>query len=137
MRLGAFGAGGLVTVPVAGNPVQAIQPLRAQGYDNPVVAISVVNRGRQAVELLSFGIEVPKGVAFKPIGEAITTTPMPYLLEPHREATWAMPLELAFNLVKTTKATWPKENPNPLRMFVIQAGGKKIYSKESWSCPLE
>ncbi|MEV5274084.1 hypothetical protein [Streptomyces werraensis] len=99
-----------------------------QGFTQPAVVVRVVNRGRLGVELLDFGIDIPKGVSYKPVKDAITETPMPYVLEPHREGVWAMPFDYAVSLAEASHASWPNE-AHPIRAFVRRAGGKTVHAK--------
>ncbi|WP_329553667.1 hypothetical protein [Streptomyces sp. NBC_00696] len=133
MKIGAVGRGGMASTPVENvqHLEQQLLSLREQGFGEPVLAIEVVNTGRLGVELLSYGAELSSGISFAPVGEAITETPMPYFLEPHRQATWAMPLSSAVRVVEATKAAFPKEDPGPVRMYVRRAGGKAVYAKRS------
>ncbi|MFI9649053.1 hypothetical protein ACIHAA_22470 [Streptomyces sp. NPDC052040] len=132
LAVGALGRGGMVTTPVktVKDLNETFAAFGAQGFERPVLVVKVVNHGRLAVQLLDFGIEAPKGVSAKPLSDAITETPMPYVLEPHREGTWAMPFEYAADLTRACRAVWPGE-VHPLRAYVHRAGGKKICSVES------
>ncbi|MFF8486151.1 hypothetical protein ACGFZG_18375 [Streptomyces antibioticus] len=132
MAVGAVGRGGLVTVPVENvkDLTKTFASLEQQGYAQPVLAVHVVNHGRLGVELLDFGIEVPKGVRLKPLADAITDTPMPFVLEPHREGTWALPFHHVVSLVEASQATWPNE-AHPVRASVRRAGGRIVYAKQT------
>ncbi|WP_406228405.1 hypothetical protein [Streptomyces anthocyanicus] len=131
MAVGALGRGGLVTMPVEDvkNLTEAFASFEQQGYTQRILAVHVVNQGRLGVELLDFGIDVPRGVSFKPVRDAITETPMPYVLEPHREGTWAMPFDYVVSLVEASQSTWPNE-AHPISAYVRRAGGKKIHAKQ-------
>ncbi|MFF3988724.1 hypothetical protein ACFY0B_29550 [Streptomyces sp. NPDC001797] len=132
MAVGALGRGGMVmaSLETVKDLNETFAAFSAQGFERPVLVVKVVNHGRLAVQLLDFGIEVPKGVSAKPLSDAIGETPMPHVLEPHREGTWAMPFEYAADLTRVCLATWPDE-PHPIRAYVHRAGGKKIGSAES------
>ncbi|MFF9274706.1 hypothetical protein [Streptomyces griseosporeus] len=132
MAVGAFGPGGLVTVPVENvkNLTATFASLAQQGFSRPVLAVHVVNTGRLGVELLEFGIDVPNGASFKLLKDAITETPMPHVLEPHRESTWAMPFEHVAAMASASQAAWPND-ANPIRGYVRRAGGKKIHAKHT------
>ncbi|GAB3952923.1 hypothetical protein GCM10028832_07630 [Streptomyces sparsus] len=130
MAVGALGRGGSTTVPVENvkSLDETFTALEEQGFTQPILALHVVNHGRLGVELQDFGIDVPKGVRFKPVGDAITETPMPYVLEPHREGMWAIPFNHVVSLAATSQATWPNES-HPIRAYVRRAGGKMVYAK--------
>ncbi|MFF8292592.1 hypothetical protein ACF068_25625 [Streptomyces sp. NPDC016309] len=137
MTVGAIGAGGMVTMPVENvrNLDETFRSFAQQGYSQPVLAVEVVNLGRLGVELLDFGVDVSKGASLKPLKDAVTETPMPYVLEPHRQGTWAIPFEYVVRLNEASRAAWPNE-PHPIRAFVHRAGGKKVHAKQTLSLDL-
>ncbi len=49
------------------------------------------------------GIDVPKRVNYKSLTDMIET-PMPYVLEPHREGVWVMPFQMWFLWVEASRA---------------------------------
>ncbi|MFK0160063.1 hypothetical protein ACIQVK_49405 [Streptomyces sp. NPDC090493] len=133
MKVGAVGRGSLISVPVENvkDLNETFASFESQGFSQLVLVVEVANHGRLGVQLLDFGIDVPKGVSIKVVNDnAITDTPMPYVLEPHQEGTWAMPFEYVENFARTCKETWPRE-AHPLRAYVHRAGGKKIRAAQS------
>ncbi|MGA4801893.1 hypothetical protein [Streptomyces lavendulocolor] len=137
MEVGAFGQGGLITMPVENvkNLTETFASFEQQGFSEPALVVRVVNHGRLGVELLDFGIDIPKGVSYKPVNDAISETPMPYVLEPHREGVWAMPFHYVVSLTEASQATWPNER-HPIRAFVRRAGGKTVRAKKTLTLAL-
>ncbi|MGW1088480.1 hypothetical protein ACWD4L_19675 [Streptomyces sp. NPDC002596] len=132
MEVGAYGRGGLIAIPVESvkNLAETFASFEQQGFSQTALVVRVVNHGRLGVELLDFGIDVPKGVSYKPVAEAISDTPMPYVLEPHREGVWAMPFHYVVSLAEASKATWPNET-HPIGAYVRRAGGKTVRAKQT------
>ncbi|MFC7841051.1 hypothetical protein [Streptomyces sp. NPDC057382] len=132
MEVGAFGRGGLVTIPVENvkSLTETFASFEQQGFSETALIVRVVNHGRLGVELLDFGIDIPKGVSYKPVNEAISETPMPHVLEPHREGVWAMPFHYVVSLAEASHATWPNER-HPIGAFVRRAGGKTVRAKKT------
>ncbi|MFF7524919.1 hypothetical protein [Streptomyces pseudovenezuelae] len=137
MAVGAYGRGGLITVPVekVADLNETFSSFERQGFSQLVLVVQAVNHGRLGVQLLDFGIDVPKGLSAKPVKDAITETPLPYVLEPHQEGTWAMPFEFGPELIRACRAVWPHE-AHPIRGYVHRAGGKKIRSTRSLTLDL-
>ncbi|MEU2801396.1 hypothetical protein [Streptomyces sp. NPDC007117] len=132
LKVGALGRDNLVSIPVENvkNLDETFASLASRGFSQPVLVVEVVNQGRLGVQLLDFGVDVPKGLSLKVVEGVVTDTPMPYVLEPHQEATWAMPFEYVANFARACKETWPNET-HPLKAYVHRAGGKKIRSAQS------
>ncbi|MFF4856468.1 hypothetical protein ACFY2N_16405 [Streptomyces rubiginosohelvolus] len=132
LKVGALGRDNLVSMPVENvkNLNETFASLESRGFTQPVLVVEVVNHGRLGVQLLDFGVDVPKGLSLKVVENIITDTPMPYVLEPHQEARWAVPFEYVANFAMACKETWPSE-AHPLRAYVHRAGGKKIRSAQS------
>ncbi|MFD5430421.1 hypothetical protein [Streptomyces sp. NPDC127084] len=132
MAVGALGPGGLMTFPVEDlrDLTETFDRMAREGFTEPVIVVNAVNTGRLGVELLEFGIDLPKGPSVKWLRDVIGETPMPHVLEPHREGTWAMPFEPAFRVAAATQAVWPN-HAHPIRAYVRRAGGEKIHGKHT------
>ncbi|MEW2061127.1 hypothetical protein AB0899_10190 [Streptomyces sp. NPDC007002] len=137
MKVGALGGASLVSAPVENmkNLDETFASWSSQGFTQPVLVVEVVNKGRLGVQLVDFGVDVPKGASVKVIEGVITDTPMPYVLEPHQEATWAMPFEYVVNFANACQGTWPRET-HPISAYVHRAGGKKVRSARSLTLKL-
>lgn len=81
--------------------------------------------------MVKFGAEIPNGVAYLPEGTTIGDLPLPHLLQPHHEASWALPLDMAQAMVSAASGTWPDKDLSRVRMFVQVAGRQKIYARGS------
>ncbi|MFJ7230115.1 hypothetical protein ACIQVF_11280 [Streptomyces tendae] len=132
MKVGALGRGGLISVPVENvkDLSETFASFESQGFTQLVLVVEVANHGRLGVQLLDFGVDVPRGASVKVVEDVIADTPMPYVLEPHQEGTWSMPFEYVESFARSCKETWPRE-AHPLRAYVHRAGGKKIRSARS------
>lgn len=84
MRSGVRSATGAMTVP--GSPTSAtLEQLRAQGYDEPVLAIEVRNAGRGPTSIVKLDLHFGKGVAWT---DVTFDPPLPFRLDGESEQTW-------------------------------------------------
>lgn len=79
------------------------------------------------MQVLSFGVEFSNGFTVSPIGDAISNTTLPHVLPPHSEATWAISMQQVSEVAQGIRSATSKDFTE-LRMVIVLAGDKKIYS---------
>ena len=129
--VGALAPGGMVVGEPGPHIEGTLRRFAADnGYDRRVIGVRVINYGRTAARVQSWGIKLKTaGVSFKPLDDSIGPE-LPHVLEPGAQETWVVDIERAVRLASVTAATF-KRPEEPLYGIVELSTGKALKSRKS------
>jgi hypothetical protein len=106
LLVGALGNGGMATGPPEHVSADWLQRLASQGFNQPIVAVTVANVGRQPVQVVRWGLKSGLGASLYPSNGV--GPPLPHRLEVGDAATWAVGMEAVQAFIQTTNETLGK-----------------------------
>lgn len=122
--------GGLVLAPAtADDAIRHLRLLAAQGFNQQVVAIEVVNVGRLPITVRRWNARIESGYSYTLLDDPLNPA-LPHRLEPGESATWCARLHDLERLVRTLD-----EGPQNVRMGVELGTGKGLRTKETVLVP--
>lgn len=130
LRAGAMNQSSLLTMPPSNFTQKALDGLRAQGYQVPVVAVEVANVGRQPVTVASWSLRHSRGISMTPMGELIGK-PLPFRLEVGESQTWAVELAAVLPFVTAAESALTSRGGKGIRGVVELADGRSKRATET------
>jgi hypothetical protein len=104
LRVGGLGNGGLVTAPPNSLSANWWEQLASQGYRRPIIAVTVVNVGRQPVTVARWGLKSGLGMSLYPAADSIGPR-LPHRLEVGESETWAVDLAHVHAFIQAARET--------------------------------
>jgi hypothetical protein len=123
LRVGGLGRGGMATAPPNSLTASWWENLASQGFQRPIVAVTVANVGRQPVTVVRWGLVSGLGTSLYPMADSIGP-PLPHRLDVGESETWAVDLAAVDAFIGATRETLGKSQPEPgppTTLFRIQA----------------
>ncbi len=111
LKVGALAGSGRGLVSASPNNVDPdwLKDLAAQGFGRRVVAVEVINVGRQPVTVQKWSLASQRGASISPLGDSIGPG-LPYRLEAGDSTTWAVDMSQVAAFVETCKVL-PRPQP--------------------------
>lgn len=119
LLVGAVGNGAMVTGPVDSMTPGWFEGLAAQGFSQPIVAVSVANVGRQPVKVARWGLESGLGMSLHPSANGIGPS-LPHRLDVGDAATWAVEMatvRVFFEIANEVSVKSPGDAVNRRTLF--------------------
>lgn len=112
----------VITMPSYGNQ-QQIEQMTAQGFTQPVLAVTVSNSGRGETSIASVDVVLPRGGS---ISDSVHQPSLPFRLTGESEQTWYFDAHLAFAYLRTFDEHLPNQEPHTARGRVRLGGRKRV-----------
>lgn len=107
---------------------QQIESMRAQGFTNPVLAVTVKNSGRGETSVASVDVQLPGGGA---VSESLHEPPLPFRLPGESEQTWYFDARLAEGYVRIFDSSLAADVARTARGRVRLGGREKAILSKS------
>jgi hypothetical protein len=125
LRVGGLGNGGMVTAPPNSLSANWWEHLASQGYQRPIIAVTVANVGRQPVTVARWGLRSGLGMSLYPAADSIGPR-LPHRLEVGESETWAVDLAPVHAFIQAARETMGRsqtesEPPQSLLVGGIEA----------------
>jgi hypothetical protein len=102
LRVGGFGNGGMITAPPNRLTANWWESLASEGFERPIVAVTVANVGRQPVTVARWGLTSGLGMSLYPAADSIGPS-LHHRLEVGESATWAVDLASVLDFIQATR----------------------------------
>jgi hypothetical protein len=104
LRVGGLGNGGMVTASPNSLSANWWNQLASQGYQRPIIAVTVANVGRQPVTVARWGLRSGLGMSLYPAADSIGPR-LPHRLEVGESETWAVDLAPVHAFIQAARET--------------------------------
>jgi hypothetical protein len=131
LRVGGLGNGGMITAPSNSLSANWWENLASQGFQRPIVAVTVANVGRQPVTVARWGLKSGLGMSLYPAADSIGPH-LPHRLEVGESETWAVDLVPVHAFIQATRETLgrPESESEPPKSQIGGLGARMAAQKE-------